>query len=200
MLKKLFTNDKFFLITVFITVLCTIIDLFSLIMSGADLLMHLSWISTHLLIAIFTVIIYISYLKHNKNIMKAVIGMLFGVLLMSDISSLVFYLSYSMDVFYGYVYVILDIVLIVNHLVLNSNHSSRPLAVKVNQITLLLQATASVLTFISTIKATSLGDTNIYDLLSTVVSPFLFVFAVASIVCVESRLDLYKAIREQKND
>lgn len=200
MLRKLFTNDKFFFITVLITVVCTVVDLFSLIMSGADLIMHLSWISTHLLIALFTIVIYVSYLKHNKNIMKAVIGMLFGVLLMSDISNLVFYLSYSLNAFYGYVYVILDIVLISVHLILNSNHSSRPVAVKINQITLLLQAVASVLTFTSTIKSISLSETNIYDLLSTVVSPFLFVFAVASIVCVESRLDLYKAIREHKND
>lgn len=122
--------------------------------------MHFSWIGTHLLIALCSITIYVSYVKHNKNIMKAAIGILFGVLLMSDINTL----GYALNNVYSNIFVVLDLVLIINHLVLNSVHSSKPVTVKINQVTLLLQAITSLIVFINNIKGISLAKTPIYSL------------------------------------
>lgn len=199
-MKKLFTNDKFFLFSVLATVLCAVIEIICFIISKADIATHFTWITPHIIIGICSAVLYLSYINHNKNIMKGIIGFLFATILMNDIKNLEYYTVASFSYICQLLFVVLDIVLVVDHFVLNSTHLSKPVTVKINQFVLVLFTIISIVLLINVLSGmSSFPGVALYNYIESITSGLIFVFTFASIVCVESRLDLYKAIREQNN-
>ncbi len=202
-MKKMFTNDLFFLIVVLLTVLSVGVACICSILNGSGFLFD-CW--TGVIAAAGVLSLYISYKTHNKNVMKGLIGFVLAVILMLDVYYFGFDLSLyeSADVLaIDFVFFALDLILIVNHFILASDHGSRPVNILVNQIVLFLQAATSAGYYILTITENALEYGSAAGGSDALIPVINIAFALsctmtfAAVVCVESRLDVYKARREK---
>lgn len=207
MLKKLFTNDKFFLVATVFSVLTAIVSLVLFLLSGISLVDFglFNLLSSNMLVPLCVIGLYKSYQSHNKNIMKYLMGLLMAIAALVDLYFLSGYIASnkfnSNYVIIIYVLlVVLDFVLIGNHLVLNSDHGSHPTNIKTNQITIFILAILNVTNFIVFAFNPKYNGTSLEVQIGMISTMLTYLFAYTSIVCVESRLDFYKAIREQKLD
>ncbi len=191
-MKKVFTNDKFFLAMVLFAVLGNLIYFASVVlyyMGGSFMLAQLPL----LIEALCALFLYSSYKKHSKNVMKGLMGaMLMGQLLyaISNLSVL----SVPGDSIVVPIYAVLSAALFVNHFIINSDHHSSPSMIRLNQIIVCLLAL----------------DAAVWNLLWLVAEPsalnvicvlgffFGLIGVSAVVVCVESRLDAYRIEREAK--
>lgn len=199
MLKKIFTNDKFFLVSVVISIVCALVSVFCYASNGLSLEYDdLSWVVSSCLYAIGVFVLYRSYIKHDKNVMKTMLGFLLAVILMADLGPTATYIKNNdSKLIFMLIYIVLDIALIINHFILCSDHKSKPGIILLNQLNILSEAVISIIYFsIMMSNLVSNPNTNIYDYLGCASGEIVFFFMFASIVCVESRLDLYKANRE----
>jgi len=188
-MKKLFTNDKFFLAMV----LCALIG------EGAFALISIFvWNDTNpsriilLMRLICVAVIYISYIKHSKNVMK---GMM-GALLMAQLITSILLVSYPkpyMAVILAIVCVVVNAMLFINHFIINSYRKASPAMIKLSQI---LWTILFVLNAIGDVMWT-LADPDIpYIRIAFVLDVIGFAGMSAIVICVESRLDAYRLDRE----
>lgn len=198
--KKLFRSDKFFKLPVFFSAFCAIYYLFYFIipfekLDGIDL----SWILTDIILGICPVVLYISYDEHNKNFMKGMIGLLLGIVLMDDVQSLAYFISEE-DPYYivSICFLALDLVLIVNHFILNSDRRSKPLHVTIGQVNLCLQAIAITVGYLIylVVPSPDMIGAAPEEYVLTIVEGLNYISIYTVIVCIESRLDAFRIDRE----
>ncbi len=186
-MKKIFTNDKFFLAMV----LCAVLG--ELIFLGFQVFVHPEYVISYLSLLIrigCVAVLYSSYRKHSKNVMK---GMM-GALLMAQLLTSLSYLSSGDAVGRALVYVVLNAALFVVHFIINSDHHSSPALIRVNQVLFLLMAILNTVTEV--VDISRIGSfTAAIPLIADI---FGFIGMMAAVVCVESRLDAYRIEREAK--
>jgi len=183
-MKKLFTNDKFFLTM-------------SLCATIGGLLYYLEltvWSEatyTYALPSIFSAIcalaIYIAYCKHSKNVMKGMIGALLAARLLEGLQT-IGETETNVGKVFAPIYAILLLALFVNHFIVNSNRKSRAGAVVVNQVISILLATINI------VWAVLISPEC--DIHYIIVWILAYPSAYLAVVCVESRLDAYRLDRE----
>jgi len=173
-------------------VLCAVIG--ELVYSGIVLVLtsfssNATWI---LLLRVCCVIaLYISYRKHSKNVMK---GMM-GALLMGQLISAILFLSdpqTALELILVYAYLVLSLLLFINHFTINANRQASPNMVLFNQIILILIAIVSIVGNVLWIENYS----SLLISIALIVEIPGIIGMNASIVCVESRLDAYRQDRE----
>jgi len=182
-MKKLFTCDKFFLITVLLSVFGAIGLILMQFTGNRE---FLAYNLTLLVFPICTMILYLSYRHHDKNVMKAVMGALLMALIMSDFA----YLSLGDKVTPFFLF--FDCLLFFSHLLINSDRHASPGRIRFNQIVVLgylaIELGWTVIGFS--------GSETAFDVLFTVFSVLTYLATAFVIVCVESRLDAYRLDRE----
>lgn len=194
-MKKLFTNDGFFSFVVIVGCIGAILYSLGCFLFWTDILS-----STYVSAAIFmlfngafSLILLVSYKKHQKNLMKAVMG----ALLMSSfatICTLTFPVVYTftLDLVCCFAILALTLIVLINHFIINADHHSKEANVRLNQLCALLIAIVAVVW--------ALGWIPYLDSTVAIIFQFFSSIAVlcmeAAIVCVESRLDEYRLDRE----
>lgn len=202
MFKRLFTSDSLFLFSAILSAFCGITNTVLYFLGDFNPeRIAFAYVISNLAIGICSIILYISYTKHNKNIMKGVIGLLLGVILIEDATSLEVCFNTSTYGVIELILVILDIALIINHIILNSTHYSKPSTIKINQLIIVLQIITSLYLLVSFISEHITNSTlSLYNIVDSIAVTFVFVATDIVIVCVESRLDWFKEIREKFSD
>jgi len=187
-LKKLFTNDVFFAVAAILgflgeLIFCTIAGICYPQSIGEYIIIFLS--------GLLSLFLYVSYIKHNKNAMKAQMG----AILMAEISAAVCSVgTHLFSTFFVYIVVqfVLALLLFVNHIAINSVHNSSPKKVFVNQIVCVLLA---ITVFVWDINGLSQCK-NTLEVFSVICDMIGHPCMIAVVVCVESRLDAYRIGRE----
>jgi len=191
MLKKLFTNDKFFLATVLLTVLGSI----AFCICCLKIWMQYSYMAAIVIVNSVSVIaFYYSYRKHSKNVMKSLGGfLLMGLLALTIVATFPLDPTDPIYIVLSLVNLIVVMVLCINHLVINSNHHSKSSNIRLNQVLLFVQ----FLIYIIMAARWIAGISGIILVLYMIGIPVAAFGVTASIVCVESRLDAYRIDREE---
>jgi len=191
-MKKLFTNDKFFRLTALCGVAANVVGLLVRLMTGATGTVDFSYSMKCLFEAACILVIFISYNRHNKNLMKGMLGALLAVNLLTSVDILPMMSGYPLDFTIAVIFFLLSLVLFVNHFIISSSRSSLQM-VCVNQIvSVLLMLIPGFLWGIIGI----VYDPSFIGIITQVIDVVGFSGMIALIVCVESRLDAYKLDRE----
>lgn len=188
-MKKLFTSDRFFQIVTIMGVVGAAI--------GA-LYYCIPMFETFDLSAAFilafqcpcTLCLYISYKKHDKNIMKGMLAALLTNMLINPVCWLD--TTYVLDFVFGIISIVLNLSLFINHFIINAQHHSMPLNIRINQLIVLLDFVLYVVWDFAWIFTNPFGVSTI----GAVVEIVGTVGIMSTIVCVESRLDAYRINRE----
>jgi len=187
-MKKLFTNDIFFLAMVICAAVGESIQAFMCIFWDDYAIQSQL---TLLFRIVCVIVLYVSYKRHSKNVMKGMMGALLAAQLITAIQYLsellipADYICYSL-------FAALSALLFVTHFIINSDRQASPRMIRFNQllvVLLFLNNTAIGIAWLVVDSAPLYFVINIGDLIG-------FLGMVASIVCVESRLDAYKLDRE----
>jgi len=192
-MKKLFTNDRFFAISVILSTLGMLLyaqRMFYRLFASANM-MYLSYGFTHIAFPACLIALFVTYKKHNKNVMKAMIGALLMALVLDSFSYL--QSPTPFDVTFAFAYIIIAVGLFINHMLINGTHHSSRKNVAVNQVLVFLLALAHVVWFVYTLS-NFIGEAGTF--FSFVCYVFGYVFMAFAIICVESRLDAYRLDRE----
>ena len=199
MLNGVFTNDKLFKASTIICAICTAIYIACFFSwSWNSGLADLPWLFIDVITGVCAIVLYVSYRRHNKNLMKGITGFLLASILMDDVQSMVYYLSIN-DAFsvFSIFYVVCAIIIVINHFIQSSSRKSNSVSVTVNQIVLLLDVLAVIVGYIFYMAASAdFINPSVVDYISTIAEGFNFVFICTIIICVESRLDSYRIDRE----
>lgn len=147
--------------------------------------------------AICVLVLFISYKKHDKNIMKGIMGAIFMLMLLRSADTFCSYLQSIAEptllrVIFGGLVTLLILILMVNHFLINGDRHSRPWNVKFNQIIfIVLMITELVVRLYYIIISDS-----VFLRVSYLVSIFTVISTICLLICVETKLEGYKALRE----
>jgi len=186
-MKKLFLNDRYFLISVVFAVigqLCIVIKQMSL--PTPDLALSLPLTA----FAISEIILYTSFKKHEKNVMKGIMG----ALLMGHFTLAASILSFADPAVrvFSSLHIILIAAMTFNHFLLNSERRSNEASVWLNQIF----AVTCFLNVLAWMVYNCISDFSAGQLLSSVAGILWYTGVMSALICVESRLDAYRHNRE----
>lgn len=151
---------------------------------------------TFLVNAVCMLVLFISYKKHDKNVMKGMMGAVFMLMLLRSADTLCRNLSVEepsiLMLIVSVVPFVLIAVLTVNHFIINADRHSKPWNIKVNQIAYMaLFVVVVVIRMIMVVVSDSL-----FLRMSYLVSIFTIVSSLCLLVCIETRLEGYKEVRE----
>jgi len=187
-MKKLFTNDKFFGAVVIISLIGATLHAIIQLLIYPDIS---SYCIPVFLCALCELFLYTSYCKHSKNTMKGMMGALLMGLLLDAIFSLS-EMEIAADKICAPIYAALVTLMFINHFIINSNHHSSPAKIKLNQILVMLLVLV-VIVWNAAWSVYTIGDLGMVSQIAGLIS---FPCMMATIVCVESRLDAYRLDRE----
>lgn len=136
--------------------------------------------------------IFVSYIGHNKNVMKFSLGSLLtlvvvGLVIIITIESINIFLI---------VLLVLSLCIYIIHMLINAERHSSPLLVKLNQITFILYLIVTLI--IDVYIIINLPSVGYMLVLSLVCSTMLYLAAILLCIFVESNLDYYRILREEK--
>lgn len=157
---------------------------------------------------ILALCIYRAYAAHDKNVMKGLMGALLIELILNELCYIFGFLrvkiveEFTASTALGVIFVAIEVVfftlqvtLFINHFVINSDHHSSPARIRLNQRILFgLMATIVVQ------EAFSIATLSSYTVFTVLQQIMWFVLETTTygfIICVESKIDEFKAIREQ---
>jgi len=189
-MKKLFTNDRFFLAMV----LCAVLGegLYSVFSLLYDFSRMISAVIPMIIRILCVVFLFDSYRKHSKNVMKGLMGALLMAQVLNAITLFGLGDTFSLMTASTVVFLLLNLALFVNHFIINSDHHSSGGNVTLNQVIMILLAilnTARVVYLMTVVPGTLVGISFVVDIIG-------YIGMSAVIVCVESRLDAYRLQRE----
>lgn len=148
-----------------------------------------------------------SYNRHEKNVMKGLIGALLAIVIISQFTfafdyNLVENLKVLSQTTIGYIELALSIVnlilfvmLFINHFVINSEHHSNPRKIKFNQVVIYLIAAVSLAEIVLSIFV---YPNDAVIVVEYICRALLAISLLVMIVCIESKLDAYRIIKEEK--
>lgn len=208
-LKSFFSKDKI-LITVPITYAILLIVQIALYLIGGWGSLIISSNIGQIISLGCLIALSMSFFGHEKNVMKGMLGALLGVALFENLSWKCSYLTEGKDILAKYgdfstIYLINDILLallflflFVNHFVIYSDHHSNPSKVFSNQISVLLIV---ILDFMQTLISIFTMDGTLAGITNNIANSLFHVGAVClmtEVVCVETKIDAFKAARDQQ--
>ena len=157
---------------------------------------------------ILALCVYRAYAAHDKNVMKGMMGALLIELILNELCYIFGFLrvkiveEFEMSTVLGVIFVVIEavfftlqVVLFINHFVINSDHHNSPAKVRLNQkILFCLMATIVVQEAFS---IATLSSYTVYTVIQQILWFILEISTYGFIICVESKIDEYKALREQ---
>lgn len=151
---------------------------------------------THFMIAVCCAALWFSYRRHSKNVMKFLIGFILALTLSTSLHVLSQRITdgtFSADLF-GSVFLIVRLVLyllfILNQILLNSTHDSRPAVIRCSwTATMLLMLLCAV----EIIRGISLHEVTVFY----IISALKHVALLNTLVCIDTKLDTYRAMRQK---
>ena len=138
--------------------------------------------------------IWLSFRAHEKKIMQNLMSVLTAVLLVNHVNTYADSIlsgNFSAMSILQAVSFLLLLDLLINNLGILSEHHTNPSRVTLSQIVLALLLLISLVILMISFT----GDLNL-----GLCAPFAMVFYVLTIVSIETKLDLYKAIRDEKTE
>ncbi len=193
-MKRLFTSDRFFAVSVVLSVLGMLlytVRMFCRVAQTGETV-FLNFALNCLAIALCVLGVYVTYKKHLKNVMKPLVGALLMALVLDSFT----YLSCdrAFDRAFAAAYIVLSAALFVNHMIINgSRHPSRR-AVSGNIALCVLIALYQVVYLCVTLPGMRGNPFAVIGFVAYVVG---YVFMLAAVVCIETRLDAYRLDREK---
>jgi len=188
-MKKLYTSDKFFLAVTVIAIVCEVVScLINIFVSPAKVLNNM----LQMAVIACIIVLYVSYKRHNKNLMKGMMGALVMAFVMIEIMSLSS-IETQADLIATVIALVLAIVIFINHFVINSSRNPSPVQIQINQKAGILYALTYIIWMFTWIG----GITDVWMIISSVVYVIAIPCMMADIVCIESRLDAYRTDREE---
>lgn len=205
MLKRFFQNTanmRNFAVTAFIAgIVCGIV--FYIISGVPDVQQPI-----YIIQGILTLCIYRAYVKHDKNVMKGMMGALLMELILNELCYIFGFLrvkiveEFEMSTVLGVIFVAIEavfftlqVILFINHFVINSDHHSSPEKVSFNQKILFCLMASLVVQ--EAFSIATLSSYTVYTVLQQILWFILEISTYGFIICVESKIDEYKALREQ---
>ncbi len=192
-MKKLFTSDRFFAVSLVLSTIGMIIyatRMFCRAFQTAEMI-YWSYGLTHVVYPACLIVLFVTYKRHNKNVMKAMMGALMMTLVLDSFSYLQSFRAF--DVTFAIVYIMVAIGLFTNHMLINGTHCSSRKNVTVNQVLVLLLALGHIVWFVYTLPSFISDSWMTFSFVGYVLG---YVFMAVAIICVESRLDAYRLDRE----
>ena len=187
-MKKLFTSNVFFVLTVVLSVLCMAVYFPLTLIASPESYVHAA---TCLFAAVCCIALYASYLRHNKNVMKGLMGAILTALLF--IALPLVKPSFGAGRMLCSVFALaLSVCLFLNHFLINESRASNPFNVGINRVLCLVIA---VLLLVFDLCGLPSAESSM-EKVALILHGVGFAAIMASIVCVESRLDTYREDRE----
>lgn len=163
----------------------------------------------YLIQGVLAIFLYRAYAKHDKNVMKGLMGALLTELILNELCYLFGFFTVRLGAIteisslYAAVFIALEVIyfglalaLFIDHFVINSDHHSSPKLVRLNRILLIALLITIVAQEVCNFFA--LGEVEALSLLSQIVWFVLEVSTYAVIVCIESKLDAFRIKRESE--
>ena len=157
---------------------------------------------------ILVLCIYRAYVAHDKNVMKGLMGSLLMELILNELCYIFGFLrvkaaeEFAQSTLLGVLFILIEavfftlqVVLFINHFVINSDHHSSPARIRLNRR--ILFGLMSALVVQEAFSIATLSSYTVFTVLQQVLWFVLEITTYGFIVCVESKIDEYKAIREQ---
>ena len=183
-------NDKFFLtMVVFGFIGSVICAIFYAIPSLEDF--DLASTSFFILEGACLISLYLSFKNHAKNVMKGMMGALLAAMLLDCTCWLNTY--FGPDTVFSCIAIALNAVLFIDHFIINGERRSKPVNVRINQVVVCLLSIVYVAWDASWALSYPLGIITV----AAVSSSIHCIGVIATVVCVESRLDAYRIDREK---
>jgi len=189
-MRRLYTNDMFFLGTTMAGVAATIVYSVFGFLNYPECANALA---INVLLALGLLTTYVSYKRHNKNVMKGMMGSVLMALLIKRMLNLG--MNYiPTDRVCTVLSLIFTAGLFINHYAINSTRLASSWRIRLNQLLSILMAATDIVWSISwAVFDFSTGRGYIQNILSIFGMPCI----VCAIVCIESRLDVYRLDREK---
>lgn len=195
-------NMKCFALTAFWSgIVCGIV--FYLLSGSLDLQQPI-----YIIQGILVFFVYRTYVSHDKNVMKGLMGSLLMELILNELCYIFGFQrvriaeEFSQGTLFGVIFLLLElvfftlqVVLFINHFIINSDHHSSPARIKINRRVLF-----SLMATVVAQEVFSIATLSSYTAATVIQQLLWFVLEISTygfIVCVESKIDEYKAIREQ---
>ena len=153
--------------------------------------------------------LYYAYKRHDKNVMKGLLGSLLTILIVNELISVYAYflgqyaVADKLDPFVGYLYLLVKSLLVavqglifLTHFIINADHHSSPALVKFNQVLLV-----SAMILIICQELFGFFALGIYSWGYFIAQLCWFILEISSygvVVCIESKLDAFRILREAK--
>jgi len=187
-MNKLYRNDVFFLV-------CVLMGAIGRLLYSIVQMIYFPEFNGSSIIRIIRVIclvcLYISYKGHHKNTMK---GMMGAILMAQVISSMNWMSNMNNERVFAFapIFMVLSVVLFVNHFLINETRTASPVNIRINQIVAVLLTINTAAWSIYLLPYSG----NAVNAVSEIIDIFGNAGFFGAIVCVESRLDAYRLDRE----
>jgi len=190
-MKKRFTSDSAFrFYTVFGAAGTVVASVLNLIFYPELVLT----VVIDLLRVLCVITLFVSYKKHSKNVMKGMMGALLMLMIVHAVACVSNnYSGTARERIASIIYVALSAGLFVNHFVITGERIAKPEQVALNQVLCALMVVAMILISGSVVET----ENSILERLGEFLYTLSFASSVASVICVESRLDAYRLEREK---
>jgi len=187
-LKKFFMDDKIFTIAIVAVVIGAVADIARMAVIG---MLSSAYVVGRLLFLFSAICTYVSFKKHNKNVMKGMLGATVTYNLMNSLYATAF-LQYPHEKILSPIDLTLCSIIFIVHFIINSDRHSRPVYVFVNQIASILLVIEYTMWMCGYIPHYQSAVATV----SLIITSIAFAGFMYLIVSVESRLDAYRLDRE----
>lgn len=181
-LRKMFNNEVVFGITALISEIIILLGLVYYIFTGFFVFAAINGIY-----AIGVILLFISYVKQNKNTAKFIIGFLFGIGVIGAVLDFVDALQYGPYWIVLISLMLLEIIIMcVTHFAILTGKESKPRIMTVQNVVIIITVITTILIFIE-----SLRDPGIEAVIDGLV--YLgFSMLLTSAICVDNKLEIFK--------
>ena len=197
--RNFFANDKVFLTSTVIAAIGSLLNGVNVIVTTRR---YFTGVVSFFLVACI-IIMYTSYVHHEKNVMKGMIGTYLGIkvvfntyVICTAVTNLtIFKIPFTALDISSAVSLVISILFTINHYLINSDHHSNPTRVFLNQLLIIVNAIEVIVVYASVLSQSTVGG----SLLNSIVVVICGIGAVVSynvVACIETRLDVYRVERE----
>jgi len=186
-MKKLFTSSALFGAAFLLTFVSLLALLVTDAVKGNGSFFQFRWFVVDIFLAC-EITMFVSYLNHNKNLMKGMMGATLMAVVMNGFSAATAAQG-SANVVCGSLCTLLSVFLLIMHFFINSDRRASPNSVRINSAACVAFALLRVIWFIVDVS----GGETFFNSLCYALSDMGIV---ATVVCIEARLDAFRTDRE----
>lgn len=202
---KIFESEKLMAIAAIAAFIAGIAKLVtSRIVDGGANVQHVFYVG----LGAAALFLFFSYRRHDKNVMKGLLGVLLTIAVCNELCFLYGYyqvmlaqfyeLQYTLGVAFAaieVIFVLMQALIFLGHFFINADHHSNPALVSLNQTCLLMMLAVILIQKVFTVAMIGTTALSLVDQVFWCVQE-LGVFT--TVICIESKLDAFRVAREAK--